>query len=165
MQLQALLQSTGAVDQANYFGAANSATGYASLSLFDGFGLQQPDFFAYSTCAFQGCAYPSVEAINDSIDLYANVTYVVVEAVRANSSAGDVLANPISLTSTATADPHFAISQSLANSGYSFTTSQGLAPLTSVSPEPGSWILMLAGIGLLGAAFRGRAVRGRTGLR
>lgn len=163
VQIQAELQSTGALDGANNLGVMGAATGWASLNLYDNFNELRPNYYYFENCYFQGCTYPTDVVINQTIDLYANVTYTVSESVLAISAALDGVASPMTLTSTATADPHFTISQSLANQGFSFSTSRGLAPVASVAPEPAAWAVMMMGLSMIGGALRDR--RGRRAAR
>jgi hypothetical protein len=61
-------------------------------------------------------------------------------------------------TATATVDPVFSIDPSFLaeNPGYSLQFSPGIGNgLVSLVPEPDTWVLMLFGLGGLGAALRG----------
>jgi hypothetical protein len=154
VDVKALMQSSGSEDPTYAYGIYGIGTGYTKLEIRDNDTDTPYNDYVYENCPFQGCPNTTTTKIDTTVDLLANTTYEVQESVFVVAGA---YTTDGAQTATASADPQFEIPYSyyLDNPGVSLTISPGLQSLVSV-PEPGAWALMLAGVGLCGAAVRRR---------
>jgi hypothetical protein len=155
VNVRALLQSSGSLDPTyGGFGLYGIATGYTDLEIRDNVSDSPPDDYVYANCPFPGCPNTTTLNVDKTIELTANKTYEVQEAVFVTAGA---LPNDGTMSATASADPIFEIPYEyhLDNPGVSLSISPGLGSLIAV-PEPATWISMLVGCTLCGANLRRR---------
>jgi hypothetical protein len=155
VDVKALLEASGS-EAPNYaFGIYGIGTAYTGLEIRDNVTDSPPDDYVWANCPFPGCTQTTTLNVNQTIDLIANKTYEVQESVFV--TAGAYTTTDGTQTASASADPQFGIpyGYQLDNPGVSLTISPGLEGLVVV-PEPGTWALMLAGLGLAGITARRR---------